>query len=164
MMNIIIATVLQSNANIAKDIAILKQDNVIVKTFTNKTDATHYIENLKTQPFVTVKKTQSLKKPLDYSDITGGSYNKGFKYYSRYIYRTSHIRSTEILSKIGVQLPSQLKILFGNNAQGLIAKLNQAGFKKVTKGVKKIARIHKLNDLYKFLVGILNGKIPASCG
>jgi len=92
------------------------------------------------------------------------SYNKGFKYYSRYIYRTSHVRSTVILPKIGVQLPSQLKPLFKDNAKPLIEKLNKAGYKKVAKGVEKIAKKHKLKDLEDFLIGILNGKIPASCG
>ena len=92
------------------------------------------------------------------------SYNKGFKYYSRYIYRTSHVRSTAILSNLGIQLPSQLKPLFKDNAKPLIEKLNKAGYKKVAKGIEKIAKKHKLKDLEDFFIGVLNGKIPASCG
>ena len=175
MLTIIIATtMLQNDKNLTNEINTLKQNkNVAVKIFTQKANAVNYIENLKNKPVATIKspKAQTLrKKPvyktLDYSDITGGDYNKGLKYYGRYIYKRTHIRSTELLQKLNIQLPSQLKPLFANNAQGLIDELNKTGgkYKEIAKGIKKLVKKHKLNDLYKFFIGILNGKIPASCG
>lgn len=167
---ILIATMLQSDKNITNKLNTLKQNkDVVVKTFTKKANAVNYIENLKDKPVVMVKRTQtqSLQKPLNYSDIVGGSYNKGLKYYGRYIYRKIHIRSTTLLYKIlNVQMPNQLKPLFANNAQGLIKKLQKKGniYDDFVNGIKKIRRMHKLNDLYQFFIGILNGKIPASCG
>ena len=178
MLTIIVATMLQGN-NLKNEINTLKQNkDVVIKTFTKKANAINYIKNknLKNKPVVKVKspKTQTLHKTifkpiskiLNYSDIIGGSYNKGFKYYSRFIYRRTHIRSTQLLQKLNIQLPSQLKPLFSNNAQELVNKLNQIGgkYKRIARSVKRIAKKHKLNDLYKFLEGILNGKIPASCG
>ena len=92
------------------------------------------------------------------------SYNKGLKYYGRYVYRTSHVKSTQILSKLGITTPDQLKPLLKDNAKGLIDKLNKAGYKKVAKGIEKIVKKHKLKDLEDLFIGVLNGKIPASCG
>ena len=92
------------------------------------------------------------------------SYNKGFKYYSKYVFRTSHIKSTQILGKLGIQTAEQLKPLLKDNAKGLIDKLNKAGYKKAAKGIEKIVKKHKLKDLEDFFMGVLNGKIPASCG
>ena len=92
------------------------------------------------------------------------SYNKGLKYYGKYVYRKSHIRSTEILGKLGITTPEQLKPLLQNNAKGLIEALKKAGYKKAAAGIEKIVKKHKLKDLEDFFMGVLNGKIPASCG
>ena len=92
------------------------------------------------------------------------SYNKGLKYYGKYVYRKSHIRSTAILGKLGITTPEQLKPLLQNNAKGLIEALKKAGYKKAAAGIEKIVKKHKLKDLEDFFMGVLNGKIPASCG
>jgi hypothetical protein len=90
-------------------------------------------------------------------------YNKGFQYYKKYIKRTSHLKSTQLIKILGVQTPDQLKALFKDNAKGLIEKLKAAGKEKAAAGVEKIAKKHKLKDLEDFLIGIMNGKIPAGC-
>ncbi len=92
------------------------------------------------------------------------SYNKGLKYYGRYVFKKSHIKSTEILGKLNIQTPEQLKPLLKDNAKGLIDALNKAGYKKAAAGIEKIVKKHKLKDLEDFFMGVLNGKIPASCG
>ena len=91
-------------------------------------------------------------------------YNKGYKYYDKYIKRKSHIKAPEFIEILGVQTPDELKELFKNNAKPLIEKLEKAGKKKAAKAVEKLAKKHKLKDLEDFLVGIMNGKIPAGCG
>jgi len=91
-------------------------------------------------------------------------YNKGFKYYSKFIKRSTHIKAPQFIKILGVQTPDELKALFANNGKGLIEKLNATGHKKAAKAVEKIIKKHKLKDLEDFLIGILNGKIPAGCG
>ena len=91
-------------------------------------------------------------------------YNKGFKYYSKYIKRKAHIKAPQFIKMLGVQTPDELKALFKDNAKPLIEKLEKAGNKKAVKAVERIAKKHKLKDLEDFLVGIMNGKIPAGCG
>ncbi|AZV47034.1 hypothetical protein C3L23_07035 [Nautilia sp. PV-1] len=88
-------------------------------------------------------------------------YNKGFKYYQKYVKRMSHIKGTQFLKIIGVQTPDQMKALLKDDAKPLIAKLEKLGKKKAAKAIEKIAKKHKLKDLQDFLVGMLNGKIPA---
>jgi hypothetical protein len=87
-------------------------------------------------------------------------YNKGFKYYQKYVKKTG-VKGTTFLKLIGVQTPDQLAPLMKDNAKPLIAKLNKLGKKNVAKAIEKIVKKHKLKDLNDFLVGMLNGKIPA---
>jgi hypothetical protein len=68
-----------------------------------------------------------------------------------------------MLSVLGVKTTDQLKALFANNAKGLIDALKAKGQDKAAAGVEKIVKKHKLKDLEDFLVGIMNGKIPAGC-
>jgi hypothetical protein len=90
-------------------------------------------------------------------------YNKGFKYYNKMIKKKAHLKSTQMLKVLGVKTSAELEKLFANNAKGLIAALKAAGQDKAAKGVEKIVKKHKLKDLKDFLVGIMNGKIPAGC-
>ena len=91
-------------------------------------------------------------------------YNKGYKYYNKFIKKKSHIKAPQFIKILGVQTPDELKALFKDNAKPLIEKLEKAGKKKAAKAVEKIAKKHKLKDLEDFLIGIMNGKIPAGCG
>jgi len=91
-------------------------------------------------------------------------YNKGYKYYDKIIKRKTHIKAPQFIKILGVQTPDELEELFANNGKGLIEKLNATGHKKAAKAVEKIIKKHKLNDLKDFLIGIMNGKIPAGCG
>ena len=91
-------------------------------------------------------------------------YNMGFKYYLRYVKRKTHILAPQFIKILGVQTTDQLKALFKDNGKPLIEKLEKSGHKKAAKAVEKIIKRHKLKDLEDFLVGIMNGKIPAGCG
>ena len=95
------------------------------------------------------------------ASVAMADYNKGFKYYQKYVKRASGIKGTDFLKIIGVQTPDQLMPLLKDNAKPLIEKLEKSGHKKAAKAIEKIAKKHKLNDLKDFLVGMLNGKIPA---
>jgi len=95
------------------------------------------------------------------ASVAMADYNKGFKYYQKYVKRASGIKGTDFLKVIGVQTPDQLKLLLKDNAKPLIEKLKKSGHKKAAKAIEKIVKKHKLNDLKDFLVGMLNGKIPA---
>ena len=92
------------------------------------------------------------------------NYNKGFKYFSKYIKRKAHITAPNFIKVLNVQTPDDLKALFKDDAKPLIAKLKAAGKKKAAGAVEKLAKKHKLKDLEDFLIGIMNGKIPAGCG
>ncbi len=91
-------------------------------------------------------------------------YNKGYKYYSKYIKRKAHIKAPEFIKVLGVQTPDELKALFKDNGKPLIEKLKAAGKDKAAAAVEKLAKKGKLKDLEDFLVGVMNGKIPAGCG
>ena len=90
-------------------------------------------------------------------------YNKGFKYYKRYITHRAHLKATQFVKVLGVVTPEQLKALFKDNAKPLIEKLKKAGQKKAAEIIEKRFAHSKsrLKDLEDFLVGIVNGKIPA---
>jgi len=90
-------------------------------------------------------------------------YNKGFKYYNKFVKKKSHIKSTQLIKLLGVKTPDELKALFKDNAKGLIEKLKASGNKKAVKGIEKIIKKGKLKDLEDFLIGIMNGKVPAGC-
>ena len=90
-------------------------------------------------------------------------YNKGFKYYSKYIKKKSKLKSKAMLDLLGVKTTSELEALLSNDAKGLIDALKAKGQDEAAAGVEKIVKKHKLNDLKDFLIGIMNGKIPAGC-
>jgi hypothetical protein len=95
------------------------------------------------------------------TSVAFASYNKGFKYYRHYIKRMSHINGVKFLKILGVQTPAQLKPLFKDNGKPLIQLLEKKGYKRAAKAVEIIAKRHALKDLEDFLIGMLNGKIPA---
>jgi len=90
-------------------------------------------------------------------------YNKGYKYYNKFVKNKSHVKSTEMIKILGVKSPDELKELFKDNGKGLVEKLKSAGKDKAAAGIEKIIKKGKLNDLQDFLIGIMNGKIPAGC-
>jgi hypothetical protein len=90
-------------------------------------------------------------------------YNKGFKYYNKMVKKKSKLKSSQMLKLLNIKTAAQLEALLANNAKGLIAALKAKGQDKAAKGIEKIVKKHKLNDLKDFLVGIMNGKIPAGC-
>ncbi|MRJ06785.1 MAG: hypothetical protein C6I01_04625 [Epsilonproteobacteria bacterium] len=90
-------------------------------------------------------------------------YNKGYKYYNKYVKKKAHLKSTQLIKVLGVKTPDELKALFADNGKGLIEKLKAAGQDKAAAGVEKIIKKGKLKDLEDFLIGIMNGKIPAGC-
>jgi hypothetical protein len=90
-------------------------------------------------------------------------YNKGFKYYNKYVKKKSKLKSKAMLDKLGVKTTAELEKLLANNAAGLIAALKAKGEDKAAAGIEKVVKKHKLKDVKDFLIGIMNGKIPAGC-
>jgi len=90
-------------------------------------------------------------------------YTKGFKYYNKYVKKKSHIKSTQLIKILGVKTPDELKELFKNNGKPLVEKLKASGHKDAAKAMEKIIKKHKLKDVEDFLIGIMNGKVPAGC-
>jgi len=90
-------------------------------------------------------------------------YNKGFKYYNKMVKKKSKLKSSQMLKVLDIKTSAQLEKLLDNNAKGLISALEAKGQDKAAAGVAKIVKKHKLNDLKDFLIGIMNGKIPAGC-
>ncbi|QCI29202.1 hypothetical protein C6V80_01980 [Caminibacter pacificus] len=95
--------------------------------------------------------------------VAMADYNVGFKYYSKFIKRKAHIKAPKFVQALGVQTVDQLKALFKDNGKPLIEKLKAKGLDKAAAGVEKIIKKGKLKDLEDFLVGIMEGKIPAGC-
>ncbi len=95
------------------------------------------------------------------ASVAMADYNKGLKYFTKYIKKAHQIKSPVLLQKVGAKTPDDLDALFKDNAKLLIQKLEAAGLKKEAKGVEKIAKKHKLKDLKDFFIGVLNGKLPA---
>jgi hypothetical protein len=96
------------------------------------------------------------------ASVALADYNVGFKYYNKYVKRKSHLKSTQLIKELGVQTVNELKALFKDNGKPLVEKLKQIN-PKAAKGVEKIIKKGKLKDLEDFLVGIMEGKIPAGC-
>jgi len=95
--------------------------------------------------------------------VAMADYNVGYKYYNKYVKKKSHIKSTEMIKVLGVNTVDELKALFQDNGKPLVEKLKAAGQDKAAEGVEKIIKKGKLKDLEDFLVGIMEGKIPAGC-
>ncbi len=96
------------------------------------------------------------------ASVALADYNVGFKYYNKYVKRKAHLKSTQLIKKLGVQSVDELKELFKDNGKPLVEKLQKID-PKAAKGVEKIIKKGKLKDLEDFLVGIMEGKIPAGC-
>lgn len=90
-------------------------------------------------------------------------YNKGFKYFNKYVKKKSGVTSTALLKKLGINDQAKLESLLKDNGKGLIEAAKKAGLSKVATGLEKLAKKHKMKDVSDFLIGILNGKIPAGC-
>jgi hypothetical protein len=90
-------------------------------------------------------------------------YNKGFKYFNKYVKKPSGVTSSAFIKKIGIEEADDLEPLFKDNAKGLIEAAKKAGLPKVAKGIEKVVKKHKLKDVKDFLIGIANGKVPAGC-
>ncbi len=91
------------------------------------------------------------------------NYNKGFKYYKRFVKETAHIKGSDFVKLVGMNTPADVDALLKDNAKPLIDKLNKLGKKKAAKAIEKIVKKHKLKDLGDFLKGLVQGKIPAGC-
>jgi len=90
-------------------------------------------------------------------------YNKGFKYYNKYVKKKSGIKSTQLIKILGVKSIDELDALFKNNGKPLVEKLKAAGKDKAAKAMEKVIKKGKLKDVHDFLKGIMEGKIPAGC-
>jgi len=90
--------------------------------------------------------------------VAMADYNKGFKYYKRYITDTTHVKATQFIKKLNVETVDQLNAIIDNTAK-FKQVLEKIGVPK--KKIKKILK--KKKDIKDFLDGIMNGKIPAGC-
>jgi len=97
------------------------------------------------------------------ASVAMADYNAGFKYYSKFIKRKAHLKAPKFVKALGVKSADEVKALFKDNGKPLIEKLKAAGESKAAAGVEKIIKKGKLKDLEDFLVGIMEGKIPAGC-
>ena len=93
--------------------------------------------------------------------VATADYDKGLKYYKKYVMKKSGIKGSELIETLKIKTPQEVKALLKDNAKLLIEKLEKLGKKEAAEGIKKIAKKKKLKDLEDFLVGIVNGKIPA---
>ena len=59
------------------------------------------------------------------ASVAMADYNKGFKYYQKYVKKASGIKGSEFPKLLGVQTPEQLEALFKDNAKPLIEKLEK---------------------------------------
>jgi len=90
-------------------------------------------------------------------------YNKGFKYYNKFVKKKSKLKSSQMIKTLDIKTPAELEKLLANDAKGLIEALKAKGQDKAAAGIEKIVKKHKLKDVKDFLIGIMNGKIPAGC-
>ena len=93
--------------------------------------------------------------------VVMADYDKGFKYYQKYVTKKSGIKGSDFVKLVGIKTPEEVQTLLKDNAKPLMEKLEKLGEKKTAEGIKKIVKKKKLKDLEDFLVGIVNGKIPA---
>ena len=91
---------------------------------------------------------------LSYAD-----YNKGSKYYNRYIKKPTKLKSTTYLKDFNITTQKKLDCIISNNRL-FEATLKDENLSK--RNIKKVIK-HK-KDIKDFLNGVINGKIPASCG
>jgi hypothetical protein len=89
-------------------------------------------------------------------------YNKGYKYYNKYVKAKAGIKGTDFLKLVGIKSPEDVDALFKDGGKPLVEKLEKLGKKKAAKYIKKILKKHA-KDLEDFLKGMAAGKIPAGC-
>jgi len=118
----------------------------------------------KTNKSVTIK-TYKVEKTFSKTLLLEekGDYSTGYKYYTKYILKPSQIKVTDFVKIIGAKTNEDLNKLFENNASALLKKLKEEKQFIAIKGIEKIIKKGKLNDLKEFLKGVIAGKVPASC-
>ncbi len=137
----------------------------IINDLNNSDEAIIILRVYKSNKSVTLK-TYKVAQTFAKSELfeTKGDYNLGFKYYKKYILQSSKIKVSDFIKIIEAKTSNDLNRLFANNAQKLIEVLKKEKQFIAIKGIEKIIKKGKLNDLKAFLQGVLAGKIPASCG
>jgi len=118
----------------------------------------------KTPKSITLK-TYKVQQTFSASELfeKKGDYNQGYKYYTKYILKPSQIKVTDFVKIIGAKNEKDLDALFANNAEKLKEILKEQKQFIALKGLEKIIKKERLNDLKAFLKGVLAGKVPASC-
>jgi len=118
----------------------------------------------KTKNSVTLK-TYKVEQTLSVSRLLEkkGDYSQGYKYYNKYIFKPAQIKVTDFVKIIGAKNSEDLERLFANNGEKLIEVLKEQKQFIALKGLEKIIKKNRLNDLKAFLQGVLAGKVPASC-
>jgi len=136
----------------------------IVKDLDKNGESIVILRIYKTQKSVTLK-TYKVQQTLSVSEllVKEGDYSQGYKYYTKYILKPSQIKVTDFVKIIGAKTDKDLDELFANNAEKLIQVLKEQKQFIAVKGLEKIIKKDRLNDLKAFLKGVLAGKVPASC-
>jgi len=125
----------------------------------NQTDISKNIETNSSK----LLKTEKIQKAVLNPEYQKGDYNKGFKYYKKYLKK--YIGPTpKFLKSIEIENVDQLNEAFANNAEKFKkAILQNKKYVKAFSKIKKMEKKHQLKDLYQFFKGVLEGKIPAGC-
>ena len=136
----------------------------IIKDLNNSNESIIILRVYKTNKSITLK-TYKVAQTFAKSELfeKKGDYSIGYKYYTKYILQPAKIKVTDFIKIIGAKNEDDLNKLFENNAQKLIEVLKKEKQFIAIKGIEKIIKKGKLNDLKAFLQGVLAGKIPASC-
>jgi DNA-directed RNA polymerase beta subunit len=136
----------------------------IVKQLNNNGESIIIMRIYKTNKSVTIK-TYKVNETFAKTDLLEkeGSYNLGYKYYTKYILKRSKIKVTDFLKMLNIKTDEDLDKYFANNAALLIKKLKEEEQKYALEGLEEIIKKGKLNDLKAFFKGVLAGKVPASC-
>jgi len=136
----------------------------IIKDLDKNGESILILRVYKTNKSITLK-TYKVRQTFAKSELfeKEGNYNQGYKYYTKYILKPSQIKVTDFVKIIGAKTNEDLDKLFANDAAKLIETLKEQKQFIALKGLEKIIKKGKLNDLKAFLKGVLAGKVPASC-
>jgi hypothetical protein len=136
----------------------------IIDDLKNSNESIIILRVYKTNKSITLK-TYKVQQTFAKSELfeKKGDYNQGYKYYTKFILQPSNIKVTDFVKIIGAKTPEDLNTLFANNGKKLIEVLKEEKQFIAIKGIEKIIKKGRLNDLKAFLKGVLAGKIPASC-
>jgi len=136
----------------------------ILKDLNSSDESIVILRVYKTNKSITLK-TYKVEKTFDKSELfeKEGNYNQGYKYYTKYILKTSKIKVTDFVKIIRAKNNNDLEELFANNGKKLIEKLKEEKQFIAIKGIETIIKKGRLNDLKAFLKGVLAGKVPADC-